>query len=104
MFNWLRVAMPSNRYLVWANKISKVEHRLYPGAIHLEVADLPALLAHVQANPNTTFVWLPLIEDEVYFLLKTQLPANLKMLAPQAVDFEVARNKSSLTRRFMHIR
>ena len=103
LFNWLRVALPDFSYLIWAKNIHTVEKWLYPGAILLQVADVDALLAHIAARSTTTFVWLPLIEEELVSLLaKEHLPANLRLLAPDAANFEVARNKSSLTKRFMH--
>lgn len=104
LFNWLRIALPECGYLVWAKKINRTERLLYPGARMLELTDLTALLRYVAANPSTTYVWLPFIEEELGAMLNTQLPTNLRMLAPQAAEFELARNKTSLTKRFMEQR
>jgi hypothetical protein len=101
LFNWLRVEQPELRFLLWAKKINTAERWLYPAGEFLAVADLEALLAHIAAQQQTNFVWLPLMEDELSALLsKPQIPPNLRLLAPAVADFELARNKTSFTARF----
>jgi hypothetical protein len=102
LFNWLKVAMPEHHYLVWARSISRVEKWLYAAAQQLEVASVSALLYHITAKPQTTFVWLPLEEAELVELLQQPtLPPNLKLLAPSSASLNLARNKTSLSRHFM---
>lgn len=102
LFNWLRKQLPDYGFLVWDKQKSWVVSGLYPGATFLKINTLHELMVYIAARQNQTFVWLPFMEDDLDELLRRErLPVNLKLLAPSQGAFELARDKTLFTKRFM---
>lgn len=93
----------SKRYntLIWDNYSASTTSILYPKACHWKCQKLSDVLKLVELNPVTDYVWLPLVEDEIEWLLSNAtIPTNLKYLLPTKINFSEANDKKKFTQKF----
>ena len=93
----------SKRYstLVWDLASSNIAPFLYPNADYWVCPDVRDLIKMVAQNPAIDYVWLPLVEEEIEWLLSSaEIPSNLKFLLPSKSAFLEANDKKKFTQKF----
>jgi len=87
--------------LVWDSTTSNFAPFLYPKADYWVCPNMNDLLKKIAQYPATDYVWLPLVEEEIEWLLtRAEIPTNLKFLLPSNDSFVEANDKKKFTEKF----